>query len=514
MFVYPSNPDQARGSISRLFRFYVMALAVLFASVLGSVILTEMEAAQIAEDASRINMSGRQRMLSQRIIYLAVELQQVSPEQRRETATQLATAIDQFESAIELFANSHSVLTDNPALSPTIRELYFSSNGPPSLDARVRAYIDTARRILDEPQNAVLLERLKGIERAGLLADLDTIVTAFEGESIAKIDRLRFMELLSLGVALAIILCELIFVFLPGHRLLRKSFDALDQQKNALAQTNASLVQSTTRLAEETRQLDAALEESEEMRREQAEFTYAVSHDLKSPANTIRLLLNEMSLLEQSRPHPDARTLIDHAQGAVNRMSQLITDVLSYSMATHEKAAYSDVDIEALVAGVRADLAADLTHSGAVLEITASGQMKGHQQQLRLLVQNLLTNAIKYCESGAVPHVKLEFMPAEDGQCHILRVTDKGIGIAAEDQARIFGLFQRLHVQEDYPGTGLGLATCQRIAASHGGHINVTSTPGEGSIFEVILPCPECMANPNKPQDTSNEDAPQRKAAA
>ena len=104
-----------------------------------------------------------------------------------------------------------------------------------------------------------------------------------------------------------------------------------------------------------------------------------------------------------------------------------------------------------------------------------------------MLVQNLVENAIRYRAEAVRPRISIECVPEGPGKPHLLRVCDNGIGIDPENHERIFGLFQRLHLQTDYPGSGLGLATCQRIALNHAGQISVQSAPGDGSTFAVSL---------------------------
>ena len=105
------------------------------------------------------------------------------------------------------------------------------------------------------------------------------------------------------------------------------------------------------------------------------------------------------------------------------------------------------------------------------------------------LLQNLLANAIKFHREDAVPEIHVECHG--DGKEWICSVSDNGIGIDPKYHQRIFGLFQRLHPQDVYPGTGIGLATCKKIVELHGGRLWVESVPGEGSRFSFTLPAPQ-----------------------
>ena len=492
------EPDDKETRIARLFWVYLSALALLFLCVVASLVITDIEARHLTTDAQRINLSGRQRTHSQRILHLAGSIATGGPERREE----LAQVVAEFEAA-------HAYLIDAAQEYPAIRDSYLAAPGPgrQSLDTRIRTYVADARRLLEAPSDTRALRRLHEVEATGLLGDLDGVVGLFEANSTRRIELLRYLEFYALITAILIVAIELFFVFRPGHELLKRTFADLRGQNRKLALARAELERSNAALAARNREveaerarLDAALADSEALRREQAGFTYALSHDLKSPANTIGLLLDEIGHTLPEDSDPETLRLLGHGRQAIRRMSLLIRDTLDYSLATENRATAEDVDMEACVRDVLQDLHADITASGAVIEVGPLCSLHGHAAQLRMLVQNLLANAMRYQPPGATPRIKISCTAqAPDGPA-LLRVSDNGIGIAPEDQARIFGLFQRLHLQTDYPGSGLGLATCQRIALNHAGGITVRSAPGEGSTFDVTLDTPLSQNTP-QPED-------------
>ena len=446
--------------------FYLLALSILLGSVVTTLVVTDRLAMRLETDAAKINMSGRQRMLSQRIIYLAQDLAQTpSPE----TRARLEQTITEFKAGIDLFAGSHEELSGRPNIESALRSLYFSASEGPSLDTRVRDYIDLARKIVRNPADADSLDKLKRIERNGLLRDLDAVVAEIEAISIAKIETMRRIEFISLVLAIMIVLIEIAVVFLPGHRLIRRTLDdlharneELERSRQRIDDQNAELRRSNEAVASERSRLKTALEESEGLRREQEEFTYSVSHDLKSPANTVGMVLDEIELDEDSTLSPDAREMLEHGKAAITRMGGQIEEVL-------------------------ADLEAEIRESGATVDIGPLGTVSGYRRQVRTLLQNLISNALKYREAGARPHIRIACTETAEAGEFLLTVADNGIGIDPEHHQRIFGLFQRLHRREEYPGSGLGLCTCMRVARNHDGRIDVTSAPGEGTTFSVTL---------------------------
>ena len=226
--------------------------------------------------------------------------------------------------------------------------------------------------------------------------------------------------------------------------------------------------------------------DSEDLRREQREFTYAISHDLRSPLTTLRLLLSEIVETEGDSLHGDSVEFVRLSFETMDRTGQLIEDVLAYSRSVDDVPTLAAVDLDEVLAGVRDDLRGDVVRTGATLEIGPLPTVRGNASQLVMLFANLVSNALKFVAPGRSPAVRVD-ASEEDGQA-LVRVADEGIGIDPADAERVFKLFQRLHVAEEYPGSGLGLTLVRRIAANHGGRVELDSALGEGSTFTVHLP--------------------------
>jgi signal transduction histidine kinase len=263
---------------------------------------------------------------------------------------------------------------------------------------------------------------------------------------------------------------------------LREASAELEAQRDDL---DSKVLQRTHELAEKAEDLERALQHLTQTNREQAEFTYAISHDLKSPNNTIRMLIDELSLSAGPDLNPDARELIDLARQTTERMARLVDDVLAYSRCIEDQAVMVPVDLDQLLATITADLRSDIATSGALVEIAPLPVVWGVPVQLKLLFQNLTANAMKFRAPGRVPLIRVTQKPK--GGRVLISVRDNGIGIAPEHHQRVFGLFQRLHDHASYQGSGLGLALCKRIMTNHGGDIRLDSIPGEGSCFTVSL---------------------------
>jgi light-regulated signal transduction histidine kinase (bacteriophytochrome) len=144
-----------------------------------------------------------------------------------------------------------------------------------------------------------------------------------------------------------------------------------------------------------------------------------------------------------------------------------------------------ETDLNAIVMIALRNLSHAIQESGAKITHDGLPTVKADATQMTQLFQNLIANAIRY---RGDKNPEIHIFAAREGEYWRLRVSDNGIGIEPQYFQRIFGIFQRLHTRREYPGTGIGLAICQKIVERHGGQIGVDSTPGQGSTFYFTLP--------------------------
>ncbi|MEM9057736.1 MAG: ATP-binding protein [Pseudomonadota bacterium] len=216
------------------------------------------------------------------------------------------------------------------------------------------------------------------------------------------------------------------------------------------------------------------------------QFAYAVSHDLKSPVNTLSMLLSELDGALEAGDAADAQLLLTKSRETSTRMRQLIDDLLDYTKVIGGRREYETVPLAGLANGLLDDLKADITASHGDVRIDPLPTVTGLPMQLRLLLQNLLTNALKFHQPDTPPRVQVSSRETAHGV--EVTVRDWGIGIAPEYREQVFGLFQRLNNRTEFPGTGLGLALCRRVAQNHGGHVTIEAPPDAGTAFCVFLP--------------------------
>ena len=239
----------------------------------------------------------------------------------------------------------------------------------------------------------------------------------------------------------------------------------------------------------ERKNAEAALQEAhEELKRSNSEleqFAYVASHDLQEP---LRMVSSYTQLIDRrygDRLDGDAREFMHYVVDGAARMKQLIEDLLAYSRVGTKGKEFREIEVEAALKRAVTNLRAAIEESGAAVTWDPLPKVSGDDLQLAQLFQNLIGNALKF-RGRSVPRIHVS-VAEKEGEWEIA-VADNGIGIEPQYFERIFMVFQRLHTQADYPGTGIGLAICKKVVERHGGRIWVDSRPGEGSRFHFTLP--------------------------
>lgn len=236
------------------------------------------------------------------------------------------------------------------------------------------------------------------------------------------------------------------------------------------------------------------------------QFASVASHDLQEPLRTITSFLQLYLRRYGDGLDQTATEYLDYALDGARRMRVLIDDLLVFSRIGTSTQAFEPVDLSQVVTQVQADLSNRIGETNANIQVETLPIVSVDRSQMAQLFANLILNAIRY-RSAAAPVIRItaarrqlgshQDAPATStvasahearGSEWVISVADNGIGIEPQYFERIFIIFQRLHSRSQYPGTGIGLAICQRIVERHGGHIWVESQPGQGSVFSFSLP--------------------------
>ncbi|MGD0744710.1 MAG: PAS domain S-box protein [Verrucomicrobiota bacterium] len=247
-------------------------------------------------------------------------------------------------------------------------------------------------------------------------------------------------------------------------------------------QTEAELAKHRERLEELVKQRTSELERSN---RDLEQFAYVASHDLQEP---LRAVGGYVKLLQHRFPETldaKAREYVAGAADGAERMQRLIADLLAFSRVGTRGGAFAPADLNALLRDAVHNLQTSITEAGAKVTSDPLPSLPVDATQIVQLFQNLIGNAIKF-RSERAPEIQVG--ARKEKERWLFWVRDNGIGIEPQYSGRIFQIFQRLHTRTQYPGTGIGLAICQKIVERHDGNIWVESQPAQGSTFYFSIP--------------------------
>ncbi len=271
-----------------------------------------------------------------------------------------------------------------------------------------------------------------------------------------------------------------LFLFAAGL-VIQQEMNRRRQAEEEVHRLNADL---EARVAQRTAELAERAKDLERSNMELQQFAYVASHDLQEPLRTIASFTQLLAKRYGDKLDDNAREFINFAVDGSKRMQTLINDLLAFSRVGTQGNTRETVRCDAVLDRVLKNLKLAIQDSGATITRDPLPTTIADEGQLGQLFQNLLANAIKF--RGADPP-RIHISSERQGAAWKLMVRDNGIGINPEHQDRIFVIFQRLHTKTQYPGTGIGLAICKKIAERHGGRIWLEPSPGGGSTFYFTL---------------------------
>jgi len=266
-------------------------------------------------------------------------------------------------------------------------------------------------------------------------------------------------------------------------------YHAIQQETTERRQAEASLKQLNEELEARVQERTAALNEANaslvHSNRELEQFAYVASHDLQEPLRAVNSYTQLLARKYEGNLDAKADKYIGYIIEGATRMQQLINDLLSFSRVGTRAKELKPTACEAVLSQVRDNLMVAIAESNAVVTHEPLPTVMGDETQLIQLLQNLISNAIKFRREEP-PRVHVSAVQREKEWA--FEVRDNGIGMESEYFERIFMIFQRLHSRSEYPGNGIGLANCKKIVDRHGGCIWVESTPGVGTTFHFTIP--------------------------
>ena len=314
------------------------------------------------------------------------------------------------------------------------------------------------------------IEHIKNKERELLNERLDSYQT-YSSTSLL---------IIILIVSFAAIILGMVFI------LLQNEFKARKEHENRLYSQQLSLEEKILELNSSNQALE--------------HFAYVASHDLQEPLRKILTFADRLIVKSEQLLDGETRQYIERIVHSAGRMRNLIKGLLSYSKAAKQAEDFEKVDLIQLIEAVKDDLEPLITEKNAVIKVGPLIPVNADPVQMWQLIQNVLSNAIKFSKENIPPLVEisgklirpgtLETPPGEAAYPELYQITftDNGIGFDEKYLDRIFIIFQRLQSRELYEGTGIGLAVCKRIVENHGGFMSASSKVDEGTSFYVYLP--------------------------
>lgn len=246
--------------------------------------------------------------------------------------------------------------------------------------------------------------------------------------------------------------------------------EELESHIEQLKATNTELLEKSEQLLRSSKQME--------------QFAYIASHDLQEPLRTLSNYVGLFRKDHKGKLDANAEKYLDHISTATNRMQSLVRDLLEYARIGQNKNAVA-IDCNYLLQEVLNDLAASVKETNAQIIFENLPVVNGYIE-LKSVFQNLISNAIKFRKSNTPTVIRVTVQSQiNDWQ---FAVSDNGIGIEKKYYERIFSIFQKLHSQKQYAGTGIGLAQCKKIVELHGGRIWIESEPETGSTFYFTIP--------------------------
>lgn len=333
----------------------------------------------------------------------------------------------------------------------------------------------------DTPKSDWLVGDLRGI--------VEVVVPV---ERAFSLSRTALQETFLLMLAVTVILLGILAFAMNRWRGALTAMRALTTRT---VETNRRLEKEIDARTRAENALESRANELSRSNKDLEQFAYIASHDLQEPLRKIRAFGGMLEKAVSTELEGEPKDYLDRMLNATQRMQQLINDLLTFSRATSSPMAFEKVDLTALIESVQQEMEPVIEDSKARIRLHNLPTIDANPVHMRQLFQNLISNAVKFRRDDIKPEISIsaeiqETLAPGTNAAPICKITvsDNGIGFEKQFQDKIFEMFKRLHARGTYPGTGIGLAICQRIVERHHGNIQAISEPGKGTSFVITLP--------------------------
>ena len=232
---------------------------------------------------------------------------------------------------------------------------------------------------------------------------------------------------------------------------------------------------------------DKTLRQFQQMKKEHEEMTHVLSHDLKAPLRAIEGFSE--AILEDfgNQLNPEILEYLREISEGASRMRRLIEDLVTYARLGRDILTLNPLDSREVITEAISNLLEKVEACHATIDLIGNFPVvEGHRRALGLLFECLIDNSLKFRKEGCSPRITIE--ASSEGPFHLFTLTDNGIGIDAAFYEEVFGVFRRLHVASEFPGSGIGLALARKAAEIHEGRVDIRSSRDNGVTLEVRIP--------------------------
>ncbi|MFK7925229.1 MAG: ATP-binding protein [Bacteroidia bacterium] len=394
---------------------------------------------QKGEDALLINIGGRQRMLSQRIMVKALLYHETPSEE----------ALVEIKTTVKIWSEFQAFLIEK------LESAFFLYNRAQTISRlkELNSFIEISQQLIPEKGTVsdTQLQKLSSNQES-FLEQMDLLVSLMQQDSDKKLSMIVTIEILFALLSLFLIYYEITYVF-------KKITLRLSHQNEGLIESNELLEQ----------------------------YAHLASHDLRSP---IQNIINFSKLLFRrlkSDLGKDELEFLNYIVDASKRLKQTTSNLLKVATINQHELTFNAYSPQIILQAVLEDLDAQILQTQAQISIShLPNIIQGDQHTLHLVFQNLIANSLKFVEEGSTPKIEISYSSDQDQ--HVFLIKDHGIGISPTDQKQIFEIYRRVNEDGQFEGMGMGLAICLRMIRKHYGNIELESSIGKGSVFKVRFP--------------------------
>lgn len=470
--------DLIRNTKDLLVRRHIVALVILASLISLAYLSLNILISRQQSIAAEINISGRQRMLSQRIALHAQNIvKSVARSQRESYRLDLVRSLNQFEDAHMALTLGNEKMGIPKPDSRTILDMYFADREW-GLDAQVRSFIKLARQVSIKKVETITpddpnFNRVWYMATIFLLPKLDEAVRVYQSEGEKKIKTLGAMQTAIWVLALLVLIGEGGLIFWPLVRQVGGILDYLVMTK---------------------RDLNEALNKAESANRLKSEFLSNTSHELRTPLNAIIGISDVLLEDAKAAGDQDLTEPLTRINKASHHLLRLINDILDYSKLQVDELELhvEDIDVIQIMDNLKSKalhLAQRNNNTLIFNEDQNIGKIRGDMLRIRQVLFNLIENACKFTHQGTIT-VSASRIGGGNGDIVKIAVKDTGVGIPEDKVATCFDVFSQMDAsfKRAYEGAGMGLAISRQLARLMGGDITVVSQPGKGAEFTLTLP--------------------------